>query len=264
MNKAKTISLLVACGIVLVFTACGLVDGDPKKQLPENLIPLAVGNYWDYHRWFISHNMADTIREEVLSKHIFLIDGKEQNVFGYQQFYQQQHKNKITPDTSLLVFGENKQSPSPPRYKNKLDVPNYQWLRANGEDGLLSFGGISPTDTLLLKSTQYRYPTQTGEQHEFSTLSYSFSKLQFSVQDTIAIETIGTNETFESEWATYKGCYMYRFQEIGKDDAMYIWDHYVYMKPGIGIVAIETIQLTSDIPNDLVGQWVLIDYQLNN
>tara|TARA_R110002124_G_scaffold109723_2_gene263122 strand:- start:3097 stop:3852 length:756 start_codon:yes stop_codon:yes gene_type:complete len=251
--------------MVTLFIGCDLFNNEQAK-LPGELVPLAVGNYWDYHRWYLSPNIADTIREEIKSEHTFVVDGVEQKMYGYQQFYLQQPK-RATSGSSLLAFLENKQSSAPFRYKNDVSTPDYQWLRANGEDGLLSFGGISPSDTLLLRSMQYRYPTKAGEQQEFPTLSYSFSKLQFSVQDTITIETIGTNETFESEWATYKGCYVYRFQEVGKEDAVYIWDHYVYIKPGIGIVAVDTRQHYSggEDPEDLtIGQWILIDHQLND
>jgi hypothetical protein len=246
---------------LLLLAGCGLFNTDPKKPTGE-LVPLAVGNYWDYHRWYLSPNIADTIREEILSEHTFMVGGTEQKMYGYQKFYPQQSK-RIPQGSSLLAFLENEYGSSPAYYKGNTSEPEYEWLRANGENGLLSFGGISPADTLILKNLQYRYPGRAGEQQEFPTLSYSFSELQFSVQDTIAIETLGTNETFESEWATYKGCYVYRFQEVGKEDAVYIWDHYVYIKPGIGVVAVETIQVTSDIPNDKVGQWVLIDYQLD-
>jgi hypothetical protein len=249
---------------MVFFSSCDLFNTKQEKQ-PGELVPLAVGNYWDYHRWYLSPNIADTIREEIMSEHTFVVDGVEQKMYGYQQFYLQQPK-RATSGSSLLAFLENEQRPAQNSFKYRAadSAPDYQWLRANGEGGLLSFGGISPSDTLLLRNIQYLYPTRAGEQQEFPTLSYSFSKLQFSVQDTITIETIGTNETFESEWATYKGCYVYRFQEVGKEDAVYIWDHYVYIKPGIGVVAVETIQLTSDIPNDIVGQWILIDHQLND
>ena len=264
MNRIKSplITLLLSA---FFLTGCDLFNTEPKKPTGE-LVPLAVGNYWDYHRWYLSPNIADTIREEILSEHTFMVDGETQKMYGYQQFYPQQSK-RVPKGSSLLAFLENENGlSSHTYYKGSTSGPEYEWLRANGENGLLSFGGISPADTLLLKNLQYRYPGRAGEQQELPTLSYSFSELQFNVQDTITIETMGTNETFESEWATYKNCYLYKFSESSRDP-VYFWDHYVYIKPGIGIVAVDTRQYFSggeDPEDETIGQWILINYQLNN
>ena len=177
---------------------------------------------------------------------------------GYQQFYvENSTQNKI----STLLAHKDKNITSS-IYGLETSDPDYQWLRANEENGVVSYGGISPTDTLILKTIQYKYPGEVGDEQEYPTLSYAFQELEFSIQDTITIETMGVSETFESEWATYKGCYVYRFSEISWDP-VYHWDHYVYIKPRIGVVAVETIQLTSDIPNDVVGQWILVNHRIN-
>lgn len=249
--------------ISIVFFVCGSCEllGGKDDKIASELIPLEVGNYWDYHRWYLSPNIADTIREEITGKYDFIIDGISQSAYGYHQLYPGgSTQNKIP---AMLADRGNTITSS--IYKLEAVDPEYQWLRANVEEGLVSIGGISPTDTLILKAMHYKYPGKAGDETEYPTLSYSFQDLEFSVQDTITIETIGTNETFESEWATYKGCYLYRFTETSKDP-VYIWDHYVYIKPGMGVVAVDTRQHYSggeDPEDETIGQWVLINYQFN-
>ncbi len=148
-------------------------------------------------------------------------------------------------------------------YKLSRSFPDYQWLRANSDKGLYSFGGIAPSDTMILKSLHYQYPGKAGDKQPLITLSYSFQEQIFSIQDTTLIEITGINENFESEFASYDGCYVYRFSEMGRGDAIFWWDHFIYIKPGIGIVAVVTKDRNS--PNyETIGQWILIDYHLKN
>lgn len=225
--------------IILTFiTSCDFLNNEPKK-LSGELIPLAVGNYWDYHRWYISPNIADTIREEIFSEHSFVIEGVEQQVYGYQ------------------------------RYNVAIANPEieYQWLRMNDEEGSHIVGGISSTDTLIQKSIYYKYPESVGQSWDFFAASYNFNSSTFFVIDTIAIEVISLNDTFETEFASYKNCYVYRYSEIGQGDGVFHWHHYIYIKPGIGIVGVETrdFLMSEDYEENprIIGQHILIDRNLN-
>lgn len=215
-------------------TGCDLFNTDPKKPTGE-LVPLAVGNYWDYHRWYLSPNIADTIREEIFSKHIFVIGGLEKQVYGYQRY------NASITDPEI----------------------DYQWFRMNDEEGSHLAGGISAVDTLIQQNIVYKYPEDAGQMWDYSGISYNFESGNFSITDTISIEVISLNDTFETEFGSYKGCYVYRYSEIGKGDGVYHWHHYVYIKPGIGIVGVETRDFLGsenyeDSP-EIVGQYILID-----
>ncbi|MFA5668205.1 MAG: hypothetical protein WC967_03105 [Balneolaceae bacterium] len=204
----NTRTLIFLCAVTL-FASCSLFNNDQGKPTGE-LIPLAVGNYWDYHRWYISPNIADTIREEILSEHLFEIDGVETKVYGYQRY----HSSNTHPEI------------------------NYQWFRMNNEEGSHFAGGFSDADTLIQKNIVYKYPQAVGQVWDYFGISYNFEERTFSIKDTIAIEVISLNDTFETEFGKYKGCYVYRYSEIGKGDGVYHWHHYVYIKPGIGIVAV--------------------------
>src|SRR5690554_6433270 len=156
MHTKITFSILI---IFAFFTACGLFGGEDDEK-PKELIPLEVGNYWDYHRWYISENIADTIREEIVAKHTVLINGQNTIVYGYQQVPKESIAKQVLGEAPILgsnrfFYGQ--------RMQKSLSDPEYQWLRANGKNGLLSYGGISPTDTLLLSALQYKYPSETGE-----------------------------------------------------------------------------------------------------
>lgn len=249
---------------LLTLTACDLLGIEDDSQDADVLVPLAVGNYWEYHRWYSDPALSDTVREEVLGQHEVGLEGTTYTAYGYRHLFREESGWTIPNDGAPAQTADA--AVGSMLYTQRSSPPDYQWLRANGEKGLISFGGLSPTDTLIVEALQYKYPTQVGDEQEYPTLSYDFNERQFSIQDTITIETVGTNETFESEWATYEGCYVYRIPEIGREDAVYWWDHFVYIKPGIGVVAIHTQEHFSEgkDPEDLViGQWILVDYQLN-
>ena len=232
-NKAFFITVVS----MVFFSSCDLFTTKQEKPTGE-LVPLAVGNYWDYHRWYISPNIADTIREEILSELTFMIDGVETQVYGYQRY-------------SIL---------------NTDPEIEYQWLRMNNEEGSHLVGGFSDADTLIQKNIVYKYPQAVGQLWDYLGISYNFERRDFSIKDTISIEVISLNDTFETEFGSYKGCYVYRYSEIGKGDGVYHWHHYVYIKPGIGIVGVETRDFLGsenyEESPEIVGQYILIDRRL--
>jgi hypothetical protein len=213
---------------------CDLFNNE-QKIVSGELIPLAVDNYWDYHRWYISPNIADTIREEILSEFVFETNGDELKVFSYQRY-----------NTSIAD-----------------PVIEYQWFRMNDEEASHLAGGISDIDTLIQQNIVYKYPEDVGQIWDYSGISYNFESQVFSIKDTISIEVVSLNETFETEFGSYKGCYVYRYSEIGKGDGVYHWHHYVFIKPGIGIVGVETrdFLMSENYEEDprIIGQYILID-----
>jgi hypothetical protein len=229
-----------------------------SARKPDAVVPLEVGNYWLYHRWYSVPTIADTIREEVLSRHEFSIEGESHTIYGYQRMFHRSGND--VPENGAgysLARGVNDVYPLSWMARPSID---YQWLRANGTDGLYSFGGISAADTLLLRNIHYKHPDHVGESWEYSTIAYHFRDQQFSVGDTIDIEVVGMNEDFETDFGHFKDCYVYRFSEISWDP-VYHWNHFVYIKPGIGIVGVETRRMHE--PEDLIGQWILIDHHIN-
>lgn len=226
---------LISIFLILIVTCTGCDLFTNEQSISAELIPLQVGNYWDYHRWYISPNIADTIREEILSEHAFMIEGIEQKVYGYQRF------NATLSDPEI----------------------DYQWLSMNNEQGYSIVGGISEADTLVQPGSYYKYPTSVGQLWEYSGISYNFESGQFSNSDTLTMEVVSLNDTFGTELAKYKGCLVYRYSEIGKGDAVYHWHHYIYIKPDIGIVGVETRDFLGsenyEKNPEIVGQYILID-----
>jgi hypothetical protein len=226
----------------------------------QELIPLAVGNEWLYHRWYAVPTIVDTMREVVLNDYNITLGDNTYTVYGYQRFHHtveyesEAPKEKILSKDNMYDFYSLYES-------DKFVIP-YQWLRANTEHGVYSFGGISQTDTLFLKNIHYKYPGSVGDEWEYPEIAYHFIEQEFSIGDTRTFELVGMNDKFESDIADYDGCYVYRWSEMGTypPGPIYWWYHYAYIKPGIGVVAVHTRDV--DNPEHIVGQWILIDYTL--
>ncbi len=221
------------------------MDNDKDKVdkfIPSSqpLIPLEVGNFWEYHQWRISPDFADTVREEVLSSHDIVANGVKVLAFGLQRF----RKN---------------QGP---------DLENVVWLYANGklqssDSGYYLVGGLKHGELSAEKynlELNYKYPGETGDNWQISGLSYNYQTGEFSPQQTENVKLLGINATFETDYGRFEGCYVYGHYSLGLADINYYnW----YIKPGIGIVGGELRWPPELDEGEVFGQWTLIDYKLN-
>lgn len=201
--------------------------------------PLAVGNYWVYHTWFITPNIQSVLREEITRSHdIECLTGK------FRAY-------------TTRIFRH---------YENTPLIPGAEWLVANSDRGLESIGAIAKNDTLLLVSPKYQLTTILSEKWLFELPNYDARLDTFFSVEKFEMQLIDTDGVFTTDYGHFENCHVFRFEENGKDDAIYTWHHYIYFKPGFGMVGRRTrdVLFAEDVddPNlPIIGEWTLIDHK---
>lgn len=229
MRLSTSLGLISISIVFFVCGSCGLLDGDDRKKKSDVLMPLAVGNYWEYEYNYLS--LKDTLRYEVV---------KEIQVpWG---------------DTSYTAYGFNL-VPFPP------GAPEYYWLYRNGEAGLYLMGGIADTDTLFMNDLEKWYPAAEGQTWEIPRLAFSRDSLKFYVSDTLDVTLIDTNRETETPAGTFT-CYVYKFTiEFLEDGHPFTsWDYYMHYSPGFGLVAQTSIGI--DDPDRFKEEMYLMNYKV--
>ena len=224
-NKAFFITVVS----MVFFSSCDLFNNEQEK-LPGELIPLAVGNYWEYEFNYI---FKDTIRYEVTAEVEVPIG-----------------------DTTYTAYAANF-LPFPP------DLVPYYWLRRNGEEGLYIMGGISEVDTLFINELEHKLPSEVGETIETPQISFSPERLEFYISDTLSITLIDDNRQIETPAGKFD-CYVYKFTVSHGEDVLRGWDYYMYYSQGIGLVA--QIAVTEgeqeNIPENIIEEMYLINFKV--
>lgn len=201
-------------------TSCDLFNNDPKN-LPGELIPLAVGNYWEYETTYLDV-LKDTIRYEVTAE-----------------------VEVPVGDTSYTAFAGN-YLPLPP------DLEPHYWLRRNGKNGLYMMGGISETDTLFMNGVLYKLPSEIGETIQSPQVSFSYDRLEFYRSDTLSITLIDDNREIVTPAGKFE-CYVYSFTLSAGDDVAERLAYYIYYSLGVGLVKQEERGETSqNIKTELI------------
>jgi len=101
-----------------------------------------------------------------------------------------------------------------------------------------------------------------------SLVSFNIAGGYFHATDSVKYELVETHATFQTEHGLFEDCIVFRFEEKTHDDMVFHWYHYIYVKPGIGIVGRRTLDiLFAEDPDDkdlrVVGEWTLVEYDLN-
>jgi len=242
INTMKKIKLLqkdifIAIFITIIALAgCDLTGPEPAEPLeklisPENeLIPLAVGNYWVYEQWYYGDpTWLDTVRNEILFTHDIIVENTKVQTYGTYRFRYDE------------------------RPRDDALVP----LAANGPEGYYILGSRTPTDSLykLNEGLFYKYPASTGDTWEFTQVIYNRQSEEMRLGNTGTIKLIDTTKTVETPSGDYENCYVYRFNDFRTFSTLV---HHVYIKPMVGIVGVDTY-----VGNDLYGQQRILKYELN-
>lgn len=222
---------------LLVLAGCGLFEADSEEPLEEllppknELIPLAVGNYWVYEQWYLDPTWLDTVRNEVLNVQNIIVENTKVHAYGAYRF-----RYDTRPRDDALIS-----------------------LAANGPEGYYSLGSRTPTDSLykLSQGLYYKYPASIGDTWEYTNSHYNAETGKFSLGSTRTIEFIDTAKIVETPAGTFENCYVYSHWDWS-DTSMFI--HYIYVKPMVGIVGIDTY----DIEDEFVGQQRLLEYELKS
>ncbi|MEX0721846.1 MAG: hypothetical protein WD059_14320 [Balneolaceae bacterium] len=239
MKFYRLFIFLITC---LILTSCGLLGGEDEEKLkellpPENeLIPLEVGNYWVHDQWYLDTSLKDTVRKEVLSVQNIIADKTRIRAFGTYRFYY-----KDRPREDALVS-----------------------LEANGPAGLYFLGFKIPTDSLynLNQGLYYKYPATVGDSWKKTTVLYDSRNEEMTLGSTRIIELIDTTRTIETPAGVFENCYVYKHNDFRGTSPE---THYFYIKPGIGIVGVDTgIDGGNEVGEDTTGQKRLIEYQIKD
>lgn len=223
----KIIIIIVLASFIFLFS-CN-ENSISIKEEKDNILPLSVGNKWIYIIEY-SYGQGDTIIWEVLSKTDFNIDG-----------------SKVT------AYGMN--------YYIKI-LPNYNWLFCNGPDGLYALGGISDTDTLIIKDLKLKYPAIEGDSYQVLDMRYSRSDEIFYIKDTITYSVVSTSDTLVTPAGTFSGCYVYNYRIKQADDVSGFDDYYDYFVPRIGLVGTIVRTIVRNEPQDTTLKLLLSNYSI--
>ena len=203
-TRAIAIAVLILC-VPTFIAACDFL-GDEERQERDELLPLAVGNYWAYSTSRLGGAVADSFTVEISREVRVTYEGEQ-----------------------FTVFAESVR-------RNAFPPPEHEWLLGNGEEGLYTMGGIAETDTLVLRSLTRKYPAHVGETWTDIRFAYRQSSTrEFEVQDTIAISLHAKAEPFETPLGTFR-CHVYKYSFRPADDVLSHWNVYTYYSPGVGLV----------------------------
>ena len=153
---------------------------DNNVKEPEFLVPLDVGNYWEYVTYEISggeiiDGLTDSFRVEITEKMIVNDEGESYDAAVQSIFY--------------------------PVWNQEPDI--IKWLYWNGENGLYLLGGISQTDMLIKKILYFNYPVEVGEEWMYPRPVFDMLNLEFFIYDTLTITCVGKNEYYwKNQWRT--------------------------------------------------------------
>lgn len=222
----KSTFILILC----LFAGCGLLGSDDERILSDELMPLEVGNLWEYEvrNHLFQNPVVDTIRYEVTSEVQVALEGTSNNAYAF----------------NLLPFTEG--------------MTEYHWLYRNTVDGLYLMGGIAETDTLFIDSIDKKYPAETGETWESPQVSFSRSDLEFYISDTLKITVVDTDRKVETMAGTFQ-CYVYHFEADQGEDVASNAQIFQFYSPGVGLIKQED-RRESD--NELRSELVLIGYHV--
>jgi len=230
--KNNTISIIGIC--LSLILSCG--DKQEKPNL--DLVPLAVGNTWNYARFAISVNYRDTMSVVIVDEDQLEYDGRPYT--AYTQF-------------NYFNFNDN---PYP-----------WRWMVRTDKDGHYQFASIivssqSGIDTLVINDLVYKYPAEIGDSTFVKRFKFAGGvKNEIVVFDTVIYTLISKDEEIETPAGTFS-CYVYKhYRPPFALDVLYGDYVYEYFVPGIGKVA-KIIEAYS-VPGYIKHKTLLYDYHLS-
>jgi len=170
---------------------------DCLKQGPDVLLPLAVGNYWDYQ---VQHSWTDSVKYVVSKMLKVQNEGEELDVY---------------------VWG-----------KEGGDI---NWLYMNKDDGLYLVGGYTEYDTLIHPVLQYKYPVNKDETWRVPRMVYNLYENRFYIKDTLTYTCIDTNYVINTDIGKFS-TYVFLYKLKPADDVQEHELNYYYFSPSHGFI----------------------------
>lgn len=226
----KNYYLLVLLLILLasILSGCNPTSGEYKNKPPGELMPLQVGNWWEYELTYLSSS-NDTVRFEIDRAVNFMIEDEYYTAFAFNQV------------------------PFPP------ETPEYYWLRRNGEAGMYQMGGISETDTLFKNDLLYPYPGEIGDSLKLPEIFFSRQNLNFFLSDTLHITLVDINREVVTPAGMFT-CHVYNFKKSAGDDVLEELDYYLFYSPGVGLIKQEE---RGESDQRIISKLELLSYEVN-
>lgn len=181
--------------------------------IDQEIFPLAFGNYWDYYTWRVDPVLGDTFREEIVNEYLLMYEGREYRAYGY----------KRVPLNSGVILND------------------MEWLWAHSPRGLLLFGGKFQEETYLKNELYLKFPGKAGDSWSLQTVEFNIDTGKFSMAGNVPMHLLETRAPCRTETIPMDGCHVYHYEEFGEGDLIYHWFTYIYVKPGLGIVHVETL-----------------------
>jgi hypothetical protein len=151
------------------------------------ILPLAVGNYWEF--------IDSTFSNDTL----FVVDTSKLGITGKLNIEYQGNNYEVF---YWNWFDMNVNPPQPQSNK---------WLIRNEQDGLWEYGMLNDTDTLLLQNLSFKFPANIGD--NWSIMAYFVTDTSISVGDTLIRECLDTDKEFITPSGTFQ-CYVYQYEWV--------------------------------------------------
>jgi hypothetical protein len=240
----KTFTSVVLILVVALLGSCKKKnDGEPAPTGHSAIMPLTVGNYWEFIDSTFSNNKVvsvDTTRISIINSKNITYQGKSYHVYFWNW--------------------------------DVVGIANMSFFASNESDGLYFFGGTNgKEDFIMTKSLNYKFPVQVGETWDCIDVGYSPSDSTFEILDTLQIECVSINTAFKTHAGEFS-CYAYHvipsssksmspfltgLYGIASPDN-YAVDYTAYLKPGFGYIG--SITKSNGV---VTGKKTLLSYHLN-
>lgn len=211
MNNNKFLKLISLFFITFILNSCDTAE----PPIWGDIYPLTPGNKWIYkieHPTWIDGNFVT----EIIGTMDVTYKGKKYKV------------------AKIAYYNEGE------------SIPDYQWLKWKGPDGIYNMGGVSSTDTFIVKELELKYPANVGDKWQVSQISYSRDRLEFYISDTLDFQLFSNNEILETPADTFK-CIVYGFIKWPAEDVAIDWTYKYYYNVNIGLVGNITVNEYGEI-----------------
>jgi len=127
---------------------------------------------------------------------------------------------------------------------------------------LYALGGISDTDTLIVKDLKQKYPAIERDSYQVLDMRYSRSEEIFYIKDTLTYSVVSTSDTLETPAGKFSGCYVYNYRIKQAEDVSGFDDFYDYFVPKIGLVGTIVRTIIRNEPRDTTFKLLLSNYSI--
>ncbi|MGB2868591.1 MAG: hypothetical protein WBD36_09080 [Bacteroidota bacterium] len=189
MKLHEIVKIVMVVAVLAALWGCKKDNNPVANNTPSYIIPLAVGNQWDYVDSLFNSTggflRVDSSSLRIVGKTTVQYQSQSQDVYYWNWL------NNLTKQPSAS-----------------------SWLTANESDGNYGIGGISSKGTFVLARTLWaKYPSNVGDSWQRANISLNGDST-FSISDTSTVTVLAVNEVFPTRTGNLT-CYVYNYQREG-------------------------------------------------